>query len=68
LSSETFFYFSKLYLDADFVTFSSNNMILQYKAVTVVMQEKEIKSGLKGRYMSVINFVRNMLVLTDAVS
>ena len=43
-------------------------MILQYKAVTVVMQEKEIKSGLKGRYMSVINFVRNMLVLTDAVS
>lgn len=32
------------------------------------MQEKEIKSELKGRYMSVTRFVKNMHVLTDAVS
>lgn len=32
------------------------------------MQEKEIKTELKGRYMSVTRFDKNMHVLTDAVS
>lgn len=43
-------------------------MSLYYKAAAVLMQEKEIKSGVKGRRMPVTSFVKYMHVLTDAVS
>lgn len=41
---------------------------MKYKAAAAVMQEKEIKNGLRGRYLSVVSFVETMHVLTDAES
>lgn len=41
---------------------------MKHKAAAAVMQEKETGSGLRGRYLSVVSFVRTIHILTDAES